>query len=324
MENVISRSAAAALVLTGLLSATGAHAAGVAAGTIVQNTATATYSSGADSRTISSNTVNLRVDELLDVAVASLDATPLSIGAGTAVLSYSVTNTGNGPEAFRLTADPAISGNGFNAVVQSVVVDSNNNGVYDPGVDTVVANGGNSPVIAADGSLKVFVVVSLPTGAADAATSKVRLTAAAVTGTGSPGTTFAGQGEGGGDAVVGTTTGQKDSLGTLVSSVGAVALLKSFSVADQFGGTQPVPGAVVTYTIRASVSGTGQVTGLRVTDAIPSGTTYVAGTLTLDGSALTDATDGDVGSASASGIAVDLGSLNGGVSRTITFKTRIN
>lgn len=324
MQNVISRSATAALVLAGLVSASGAQAAGVPAGTIVQSTASATYSTGADSRTITSNTVNLRVDELLDLAVASLDATAQSIGVGTAVLSFSVTNTGNGSEAFRLTADPAISGNGFNAVVQSLVVDSNGNGVYDPGVDTVVATGGNTPLIAADNSLKVFVVVALPAGVADGATGRVRLTAAAATGTGAPGTVFAGQGEGGGDAVVGTSTGQRDSQGALVANVGTVSLVKSFSVADPFGGAQPVPGAVVTYSIRASVSGTGQVTGLRVTDVIPSGTTYVVGTLALDGTALTDATDGDAGSASAAGIAVDLGNLGGGASRTVSFKTRIN
>lgn len=324
MKNVISRSAASVLFLAGLLHSGSAYAAGVAAGTIVQNTATATYSAGGDTRTVSSNTVNLRVDELLDVAVATLDASPQTVGAGTAVLSFNVTNTGNGEEAFRLNADPGVSGNGFNAVVQSVAIDSNGNGTYDPGVDTVVASGGATPQIQADSSLKVFIVVTAPGGTPDNAASQLRLTATATTGTGAPGTVFAGLGAGGGDAVVGNTTAQKDALGSLVSSTAGVSLLKSFTVADPFGGSRPVPGAVVTYTITATIAGTGQVTGLRVTDAIPAGTTYVAGTLSLDGTALTDATDSDAGAASAAGVAVDLGTQNGGSSRSVSFKTRIN
>lgn len=324
MQNVISRSAASALLLAGLFHSGSAQAAGVAAGTIVQNTATATYNTGSDTRTVSSNTVNLRVDELLDVAVAALDASPQAVGTGTTVLSFNVTNTGNGGEAFRLATDPAVPGNGFNAVVQSVAIDSNGNGTFDPGVDTVVATGGATPQIQPDTSLKVFVVVSAPAGMPSNATSQLRLTATASTGTGAPGTVFAGQGVGGGDAVVGTTTAQRDALGQLLSATAAVSLLKSFTVADPFGGSQPVPGAVITYTINATVSGTGQVTGLRITDAIPTGTTYVAGTLTLDGTALTDVSDTDAGSASAAGIAVDIGTQNGGTSRSVAFKTRIN
>lgn len=324
MKNAHICSAASILALATFFTATSAHAAGVAAGTVIQNTASATYSSGTDTSTVNSNTVNLRVDELLDVAVASLDAGPRPLSSGTTVLSYSLTNTGNGPEAFTLTADPAISGNAFNANVQTIAVDTNANGVYDPGVDTVVASGGSTAAIPSDTSVTVFVVVTLPSGAADNASSQVRLTAAAATGTGTPGTSFAGQGAGGGDAVVGSTTAQDDALGALVSSTAAVTLVKSFSVVDPFGGSQPVPGAIVTYTIRADVAGTGQVSRLAVSDPIPAGTTYVPGSLTLDGAALTDAADTDAGTGSASGIAVQIGTQAGGASRSVTFRARIN
>jgi uncharacterized repeat protein (TIGR01451 family) len=316
------------VVLAGLMVATSAQAAGVTAGTVIQNTASATYTSGTDTTTVSSNTANLRVDELLDVAVATLDATAKSLGTGTTVLTYSVTNTGNGAEAFRINVDPAISGNGFDAEVQTIAIDTNGNNVFDAGIDVVIANGGTTAEIAADGSLKIFVVVALPSGTANDATSQVRLTALAATGTGSPGNTFAGQGTGGGDAVVGSTTAQDDALGALIASsgtgTGAVALIKSFTIVDQFGGTQPIPGATITYTIRADVTGTGPITALRVTDVIPAGTTYVAGTLTLDGTAQTDATDSDAGTASAAGIAVDIGTQSGGTSRLVAFKTRIH
>lgn len=316
--------AASTVILAALLGVHSAHAAGVTAGTLIENTASATYTSGAATTTVQSNTVTVKVDELLDVAIASLDAAPRSIGPATAVLTFQLTNIGNGAEAFRLTANPAIAGNGFDAVVQTLAIDSNGNGVYDPGVDVTLANGGASAAIAADAKITVFAVVTLPADAIDGETAQLRLSAQAATGTGSPGTVFAGQGLGGGDAVVGASTAQDDALGALVASLGLVRLTKSFTILDPFGGSQPVPGAVVTFSIRADVAGTGTVSDLRITDGIPTGTSYRTATLKLEGSALTDAADADAGAASASGVIVDLGTVTGGSSRTVTFSTTIN
>jgi uncharacterized repeat protein (TIGR01451 family) len=100
--------------------------------------------------------------------------------------------------------------------------------------------------------------------------------------------------------------------------------VKSSSILDPFGGSQPVPGAVVTYTLVATVNGTGQADNLHVTDVIPAGTTYEAGTLTLDTAALTDANDTDAGEASAAGIDVDLGNVAGGTTKTVTFNVKID
>ena len=310
---------AASLVLTSQ-----AHASGVSAGTLIQNTASATYTSGTASGTVQSNTVTVRVDELLDVAVAGLTSAPVSVGGTNVVLSYSITNTGNGPEAFNVTANPTVAGNDFDATIQSIVIDSNDNGTYDAGVDQVLTSGAATPLIAADDTLAVFVIVSLPSGAADGETSQIRLVADAVTGTGTPGTVFAGQGDGGGDAVVGSSGASDNALDSIIASLSSVALSKAATIADQFGGTQPVPGATVTFTITATVSGTGTADSLHVTDTIPVGTTYQTGTLRLDGSPLTDANDSDAGVASSSGIDVNLGNVTGGTSRNVSFDVKIN
>lgn len=324
MKHARSWFAASPIAVALVLFNTAAHAAGVDAGTLISNTASATYTSGASSGTVQSNTVTVKVDELLDVAVAGLASTPVSAGATAVVLPYSVTNTGNGPEAFILTANPTVPGNQFDAVVQSIAVDSNGNGTYEPGVDAVVANGAASPSINADASLKVFVIVALPAGATDAQSSQLRLTAEAATGTGTPGTAFAGQGQGGSDAVVGASSASANGLDSIVASKATVSLTKSASIVDPFGGAKPVPGAVVTYTLVATVTGTGSADGLHVTDGIPTGTTYQANTLQLEGSALTDSADTDAGTASASGIDVSLGTLAGGVTRTVKFDVKIN
>lgn len=301
-----------------------AHAAGVAAGTMIENTATATYGSGPATTTVQSNTVTVRVDELLDVAVAGLTNTSVVAGATNVVLAYAITNTGNGPEAFELTSDPAVAGNDYTVTVQQLVIDSNDNGTYEPGVDQVLPAGSATPAIAADASLRIFVIVDLPAGITDGQSSQVRLTAEAATGTGTPGTTFVGQGEGGGDAVVGSSGASASDLDSLLATLATVTLTKAASIADPFGGSQPVPGAVVTYTLTAVVNGTGQVQDLRITDAIPAGTTYESGTLKLDGSGLTDATDADAGEASTSAIAVELGNVSGGTTKVVSFDVKIN
>lgn len=318
-----TRIASSLAVLAAVLAAQQAHAASVAAGTLIQNTASASFSTGSTTRTVDSNTVTVKVDELLDVTLVSKDSAPVSISTGSAVLTYQLTNTGNGPEAFYLTANPTVSGNQFTATVTSIAYDSDGNGVYDAGVDTVLASGTATPSIDQDKSLTVFVVVTGPSGMTDAQTSKVNLATRAVTGSGTPGTSFAGKGQGGGDAVVGASGADADTNGALVASVATVGLVKSATIADPYGGTQPVPGAIVTYKLVATIGGSGSISDLRLTDVIPTGTTYAAGTLKLDTTALTDTADNDAGKASASGIDVLVGTATAGSTHTVTFNVTI-
>lgn len=289
------------------------------AGIVIDNTAEATYDDSGVTRTVTSNTVQVRVDELLDVAAASLEAGPLAVRASPAVLSFLVSNTGNGPEAFTLEADTAVAGNAFDATLDSVAIDSNGNGVYDPGVDEVLPAPSVTVSRAAGVSQTVFVILTIPAGIADGAQSAVHLIARTATGTGAPGTLFAGAGENGTDAVVGLSGGVAVTTGQLVGRVSKVTLVKSAMVNDPFGGTTVVPGATITYGLEASVGGSATVNGLVITDAIPASTIYVANSLTLDGQPLSDAPDDDVGEASSAGITVNLGNVPGGSSSIVTF-----
>lgn len=318
------RLALAPLAIAAALITAPAHAGGVKAGTLIENTASATYDGGAGPVTIPSNTITVKVDELLDVTVTSRDSGPVSAAPGSAVLTFELTNTGNGPEAFTLTANPAVAGNDFDTTVNGIAVDTNGNGVYDPGVDQMLTGPATTAAIAADASLTVFVLVTIPGGVADGDQSDVSLLAEAVTGTGAPGTAFAGQGAGGGNAIVGSTGANATATGSLSVGITDVDLIKSATVRDPFGGTGIVPGATITYAIRAEVRGSGSVSDLVVTDAAPADTTYVAGSLKLDGATLTDAADADAGRSGTSGISVDLGTVSGGSSRTVTFQVTID
>lgn len=307
--------------------ATPAVAAGTTAGTTISNTATATYTDPEGNPvSVPSNTVDLRVDEILDVTVASANPGDVVVmpGATNQVLAFTVTNTGNGSEAFRLTPVSALGGDQFDPTTTSIVLDSNGNGVYDPGVDTVYTAGANDPVLAPDASIRVFVLSTIPAGASDLDRGFVDLIAAAVTGTGAPGTSFAGQGQGGGDAVVGSTGADGQDRGRYVVQNANISFVKSQSVLDPFGGSETVPGAIVTYTLVATISGSGTLNNLAIADPIPANTSYQAGSLTLQGAALTDAVDGDAGEVAGGNVAVRLGSVAGGQTRTIVFRVRIN
>ncbi len=150
----------------GAISSSAAYASGLPAGTVITNTASATYDNGSGSTSVSSNPVSIKVDQLVDVAVTGLDSSPVVASTTPAVLSYSVTNTGNGLDTFALDVSPSVSGNAFDGVISKIVID-NGNGIYEPGIDTEYTAGGTTPTINADGSLKVFVLVSLPSSGAD-------------------------------------------------------------------------------------------------------------------------------------------------------------
>ncbi|MFN3749289.1 MAG: hypothetical protein ACK4SJ_11440 [Sphingorhabdus sp.] len=314
-----------AVAICSVLPAGTVHAAGTLAGTNIENIATASFDTGSGTVNIQSNAAVILVDELIDVTVASTDPgdVPTTPGAADAVLAYRVTNNGNGPETFRLTANVANSGDDFDPALSQLVIDTNNNGVYDAGVDTIYVAGTNDPLLQPDQNVVIFVLTNIAPTQANGERANVSLLAASTTGTGVPGTTFTGLGEGGGDAVLGTTEGDGIASGFLRVDAASVSLVKSAIVADAFGGNNAVPGSTITYTIVASVSGSGSLNNLVINDPLPAGTTYVANSMTLQATSLTDAADTDAGNFNGTRISVSLGTVPSGETRTITFQTRI-
>lgn len=310
--------------LLGFAAAQSAHAAGTLAGTDIQNIASATYETPTGTVTIQSNPVIIKVDELLDVVVSAdggdIGTSPGFIGN---VQRYTVTNTGNGDEAFALTANVNNGGDDFDPTLQKIVIDTNDNGVFDPGIDEDYIPGTNEQVIGPDLSQIFFIITNTPVGVVDLDRADVGLTAVAITGTGAPGTTFAGAGQGGGDAVVGTNSATDAASSFLAVQAASVALVKSAAILDPFGGFRPVPGAIITYSITANVTGSGSLTNLVITDPIPVGVTYEIGTITLLSVALTDTADADAGTYNGTQISVATGNIPAGQTRTVTFKVRI-
>ena len=311
--------------LLSVFASSNAYAAGTLAGTDITNIASASYESGGSTVVIDSNPVIIKVDELLDVTAVSGDPGDVitTNGATNVVSTFRITNTGNGPETFRLTPNVVNGGDDFDPTLVQVVLDTNGNGVYDPGVDTVYVAGTNDPLLAPDQNITVFVLTNVPGTQTNGDRAQVSLATAATTGTGAPGTTFAGAGQGGGNAVVGSTGADADAAGFLLINAASVALAKSATVLDPFGGTTSVPGSIITYTLVATVSGTGSLNNLAINDPIPTSAQYVVSSITLAGAPLTDAADADQGNFNGSRVSVALGNVAAGQSRTVTFKVRV-
>jgi uncharacterized repeat protein (TIGR01451 family) len=312
-------------ILVALALPSQAEAAGTRAGSTISNTASASFDTGGGTTTIDSNQVDLLVDELLDVTVASNNPAdvPTTPGATGQVLSFSVTNNGNGVESFTLSTVANAGGDDYDPTVTQIYID-NGDGVFDPATDTLYTPGPNDPELDPDESVTIFVIATTPGGVIDGNRGIVSLVAAAVTGTGDPGDSFPGMGEGGGNAVVGSTGADGTDAGAFVVSAATVTLVKSAVVTNSLGTTDPVPGATITYTIVATVAGSGSVSGLTITDNIPADTSYANGSMTLGGAPLSDAVDADAGDYNGTRISVALGTVAGGQTRTVTFRTTID
>ena len=321
------RIAAIGLLLFPAVSALGA---GTAVGTSIVNSATVDYDLGGAQLTITSNITTITVAERLDVVV-TLQSGQVLVAANdlNQAILFTVTNTGNGSEVIQLAMNSVVAGDDFDPTpaVPDIYFDTDGSG--DLSVPDVAYNQGvNDPNLAADASVDVFIVNDIPGTVVNGNIGRSELSASAATGTGAPGTVYALQGDGGTDAVVGAGGAADLQVGEYLVSDVLIAVPKSQAVADQFGGTQPIPGATLTYTITVEVQSAGTATASVLRDPIPVFSTYVPGSITLNGAPITDAIDADAGEFDAAvvpTVVVRLGDLTlvDGI-QTIVFQVTID
>ncbi|MCD6059690.1 MAG: hypothetical protein K0S16_1, partial [Moraxellaceae bacterium] len=195
---------AAATFLTPL-----AYALGTAAGIDITNVATATYTDPFEGpKTVDSNTSVLQVDEILDVTITANDSGNVNTMSpdSNRVLSFTVSNTGNGSETYALSTVSNLGGDAFDPTSVRIYLDNGDN-LFNVLTDTLLVPGTNDPVLDDNDTVVVFVVSDIPVGLSNSNVGLVRLVAEAVTaqataGADAPGTTFAGAGDNGSDAVV--------------------------------------------------------------------------------------------------------------------------
>lgn len=307
-----------------------AAAAGTPVGTVIQNTATVNFDLGGAPVMLQSNVTTITVVERVDVAVTlQSPQTVVAPNDTNRALLFTVTNLGNGSETFTLAIDSVLTGDDFDPQpsATSIYFDTDGSGDLNVG-DQPYAAGTNDPVLAADASVDVFIVNDIPGTVTNGDLGDSRLIATSATGSGAPGTVYAGQGDGGVDAVIGTSGGEQQADGEYLVSDVAISVNLAQNVSDPFGGATPVPGATVTYTITIEVTSSGTATTSVVRDPIPAYTTFVPGSITVNSAALSDVADGDAGEYDTTGapmIVVRLGNLTqaDGV-QTVSYQVTID
>lgn len=300
-----------------------------APGEAIENTASLDYTVDGTPISTSSNTTTTTVQELIDVDVTWVDAASVPVASGDTdqVLTFTVTNTGNGDEAFLLSVDNALAGDQFDPTSSTIYIESDGTPGFTGG-DTLY-DPLSPPILATETAITVYVASTIPAGLTNLDTSDVQLTASSDTIVAAPGTASLGDGDAGTDAVAGTSGGDDFDIGTYVVSEVVVTFDKTQVVSDPFGGSEPVPGATITYTLEVTVTGSGTATGIVLSDPIPVNTTYVAGSITLNAAGQTDASDSptdesefDVGG---NQILVNLGDVAAGAgTQTVTFQVTID
>lgn len=296
---------------TAMAASTGvAHAqttgSGTAAGTVVTNTAQASFSVNGTAQTATSNTATFVVDRKVNLTVtAQTSNTQVNLGQSGAVLTFKVTNNTNGTQDFLLAADQTLTSGilpgtaNFTANNVKVYVDSNNNGIYDPGVDTATY----IDELPEDASATVFIVADIPTNNATLDFVGLKATVAAGGAPGSAGAALVATDPAQPDnqATVDIVFADNDSDGALgpdlprngaadayaayqvsIHSV-ALSVVKSSQVLSDGVSTinpKALPGAIVQYclTVNNATLGT-PATNIALTDVIPANTTYVAGSI---------------------------------------------
>jgi uncharacterized repeat protein (TIGR01451 family) len=325
MTAFFRRATLVAAALSPLLASHGAFAAGTVASTTISNTATVNYTVGGVAQTpVSSNTSTFLVDRKVNLNVTAGSGTATSPGVTNQALLYTVTNTGNDSDNFTLAA-ANLTGDGFDTTNVRIYRD-NGDGVFNIASDTLVSG----PVaFTADQSIKFFIVSDIPVSATNGQTAQLSLTA--TTGrTASSGADTAGV-----DTVFADpgNNGTETANNTYTVATAALSVVKSSAVvSDPVAGTtnpHAIPGAVMQYTITVTNSSTtAAASAVVLTDAIPANTTYVAGSMTLNAAALTDASDADGGTTTGTpvtSITVNAGTVaaSGGTA-TVGFRVTIN
>lgn len=278
------------------------HAQSTPAGTSIANTAVLTQT--VDGRRVStqSNTVALIVETLIDVAVAAqADAVRIDRNAAMTVVAFDVVNTGNAAERFTLAA---AGDDGAPLTVHAgQAADAGQ-----PALDHLDLQPGERRTVYA----------AVPSSMA---IGRVVLTATAATGRGAPGTAFPGAGANGTTAVLGQSGGTAHAATALLRIGDAPTLTKSYAVTAPDGSPRAMPGSVITY--RLDAVSPDAVRGAEIADAVPEGTSFVAGSITLDDRPQSDAADGDAASFDGTSVRVALGDVPAATIRTVRFQVRI-
>lgn len=342
----------ASVSVAALAGANPAMAAGTNAGVGITNNVTVNFEVGGNTQTAVGDSDTFTVDRKINFTVEEANgaATSVSPNSDGNVLTFTVTNTTNSAIDVLLSTAQQTGGaaahggtDSFDATGLQIFVDSNDNGVYDEGVDTATSIDN----LAEDDSIAVFVVGSIPISqiTGDIATVQLIGTAAdAATGVAFVETT--GANTAGIDNVFADADGdgvEADFDDYLVAAAALTVVKSSTILWDPINGsTNPkfIPGAIVEYCIAVSnAAGGAAASDVAISDTIPSDLSYYATTIASGPATIPAAngvisalacdgtgTNGDASALAEAGgvVSGNLGTVAAGATETLIFRSTID
>lgn len=322
-----------------------AYAEGVLAGTSIKNTVEVTYfiNDSTDRTDTAYASSEFIVDEIINVSVISLD-TPsrvVSTPATDVVLSYQITNTGNGNEAYSLELNPLVSGDEFNPADLKLWIESNglpglqstDTPYINPNTSTsITTDSAGNPIFSPDQSIIAYVQGTIPSSLNKNDEGHVILSATSTTpgaNTKPVGETLDNVGDAGTDLVNLVDFGSSSAVGIYEVSPVQLNLQKTvLSVLDPYGGDTAISTSKVTYQINIDIVGEqGTIEQIVIQDPTPENMTYVSGSMILNGTVLSDQQDADVGDFNqtlSNAITLALGDVSAPASHVLTVTYQIN
>ena len=287
------------------LAAMPAHAAAPAAGASISNQASASYADGSGvSRTVTSNVVSTTVTQVASMTLTANGAQTATPGS-VVYYPHTLTNTGNGSDTFNLSTT---NSGMFSMSTVQVFAD---NGSGQPTGSAITSSG----PLAAGAAFKFIVVGTLPNTATATQTNAIIVTGA---------------------SALTPAQNASNTDTTTVTTNAVVTLTKAVSVSSG-----PSPASVAaqipyTYTLTYTNTGNSTATSVAISDAIPVGMTYVAGsarwsvtgsTTAIDTGAAVGTAPNQVTSSYTSGTKTFLATLSqvtAGQSGTISFQVKVD
>ena len=281
------------------------QAQGVVAGTVISNSVIVTADSLPQQGLRAST--EFTVAEVLNLDLISLDSQEVTVPspANNRLLSFQLTNSGNGSEAFLLSTNSTLTGDHFDPIVTSIWIESNNLQGLQQSVttnnelDKQYGINGEKILLQPDQSVIIYVLSNIPDRLQRSTTGKVMLRATSTSvGVNDhiAGESIASVGDNGVELVLLKDHGQDEAVGTYITTALNLSMEKSvLSIIDPYGKNRIMSGSTVTYKISLNAVGDGMTENLIITDPTPEHTHYKAGSMKLNNKALSDANDSDQG-----------------------------
>ncbi len=280
------------------------------AGTIISIRAEASYQDDTgESFTTVSPTVTVTV-----LAVAALVVTPDEPVPSDTVAPreqvtrlFRVCNTGNNADTFTLTRAAVTAP----ATLNALYFDNDGSGTLNAGDAPINLNETPSPQLAPTGCIGVLAVIDTNDVAAQS-TITINITARS--------------------NAVNAVNGRSEDSGTIINVVGegprftdpGNGNLPPSKLVNGLSQLVTSPGNQFTYTIAFRNGGDTAARNVLVRDALPAGVDFMAGSLQLDDRGLSDALNGDEGSAQSNVVEVRLARVNPGEVHRITLEARLS